>query len=309
MKIIVTGCNGRLGQAVCELLLGAGHVVVGIDAIAAPDRPHRVLVETLMNPFAVHRAMEALGGRADAVVHLANHTNSLVAAPEVVLRENQAMNSSVFMSAWQTGVPRVVFASSIQAMLGGAEADGQMNQRLPTRLPLDESYPPSPTNVYGLSKILGERTLDSLCDAARFSRSGAALSAVSLRLPFIQLPKGFEMSVTKNTLTDFMWGGSECFAYIAREDAAEAVRRGLEAAIAGHEVFWCCAPDPRVPESIPQLVERFYRSVPGVEECLRRDSFMNCDKAEQLLAWKPGRTLRDERVRRGIPLVSVPAFS
>lgn len=304
MRVLVTGCNGRLGQAACETLLAAGHVVVGIDAQAVTGRPHRVVVDTLLNPFAVHRGLDALGG-ADAVVHLANHTNSLVAPVEVVLRENQAMNTSVFLAAWQTGARRIVFASSIQAMLGGAEMDGQVNQRPPARAPIDEAYPASPTNAYGLSKVLAEKSLDHLCDAWRFSRAAdiGDLTAVSLRLPYIQNAKGFEMSVTKTMLTDFHWGGSECFAYIAREDAAEAVLRACEAAIAGHEVVWCAAPDPRVPETVPQLVDRFYSSVPGVEECLRRDSFVNCEKAERLLAWRASRIMRDERARRGIPAV------
>lgn len=301
MKIIVTGCNGRLGQAASETLLGAGHVVVGIDAQAVSGRPHKVVVDTLLNPFAMHRAIDLLGGGADAVVHLANHTNSLVAPPEIVLRENQAMNTSVFMAAWQGGVPRVVFASSIQAMLGGAEADGQGNQRMPVRLPMDELYPSSPTNVYGLSKVLAEAQLDHLCDASRFPRASGPMSAISLRVPFIQTPKGFEMSVTKSVLTDFLWGGSECYAYIAREDAAEAVLRACEAAIAGHEVVWCAAPDPRIPETVPQLVDRFYSGVPGVEECLRRDSFVNSEKAERLLAWRPSRIMRVDRARRGLP--------
>lgn len=302
MRILVTGCNGRLGQAACETLLAAGHVVVGLDAQAVSGRPHRVVVDTLLNPFAVHRGFDLLGG-ADAVVHLANHTNSLVAPAEVVLRENQAMNTSVFLGALQAGVPRIVFASSVQAMLGGAEMDGQVNQRPPARAPIDETYPASPTNVYGLSKVLGEKQLDHLCDAGRFPRAGGALSAVSIRLPYIQNAKGFEMSATKMVLTDFLWGGSECFAYIAREDAAEAVLRACEASVAGHEVVWCAAPDPRIPETVAQLVDRFYSGVPGVEECLRRESFVNCEKAERLLSWRASRVMREERARRGLPPV------
>ncbi|MDX2115175.1 MAG: NAD(P)-dependent oxidoreductase [Planctomycetota bacterium] len=309
MKIVVTGCNGRLGQASCEQLLAAGHVVAGIDAVAAAGRPHKVIIDTLLDPFALHRAFDALGGSADAVVHLANHTNSMVAPPEVVLRENGMMNTSVFMAAWQAGVARVIFASSIQAMMGGVEADGQQNQRLPSRLPIDETYPGGPTNVYGLSKILAERSLDLLCDPARFPRGDSVppMTAVSLRVPFIQPPKGFEMGVVRNVLTDFIWGGAECYAYIARDDAAEAVRLAVEAPTSGHEVVWCAAPDPRIPETIPQLVQRFYRDVPGVEECLRRDSLMNCDKAERMLGWRATRVMRDERARRGIPPVVAPA--
>lgn len=305
MKVIVTGCNGKLGQASCEVLLGAGHVVVGIDAAAMPDRPHRVVVDTLLNPFALHRALDVLGGSADAVVHLANHTNSMVAPAEVVLRENNAMNTSVFMGAWQAGVKRIVFSSSIQAMLGGVEADGQWNQRLPSRLPIDEAYPPSPTNVYGLSKVLAEEMLDHLCAKERFGKPSGGLSALSLRLPFIQAPKGFEMSLAKSVLTDYLWGGCECFAYITTQDAAEAVRLAVEAPTEGHEVVWCAAPDPRIPETVAQLTQRFYLGVPGIESCLRVNSFVNCEKAERILGWRVSRIMREERSRRGMAPVSV----
>lgn len=299
MKVIVTGCNGKLGSATCETLLAAGHVVVGIDASAAADRPHRVIVDTLLNPYALHRAIDLLGGQADALVHLANHTNSLAAPAEVVLRENLAMNTSVFTHAWQSGVGRVIFASSVQAMIGGAEIDGTPSVRHPVRIPIDESMPPRPTNVYGLSKVLTEQMLDHLTTTERF---GKPLSAVSLRMPFIMLSKWFENAVTRTGTSDWMWGGAECFSYIVREDAAEAVRLAVEATTSGHEAFWIAAPDPRVPvgENVAMLVDKYYASVPGADEARRRDSLMNCDKAERVLGWRATRIIRDERARRGL---------
>ena len=303
MKVLVTGCNGKLGQAVCETLFAAGHVVAGIDAAAAPDRPHRVVIDTLLNPYALHRGFELLGGGADAVVHLANHVNSLVGPAETVFRENNAINSSVFVGSWQAGVPRIVFASSVQAMIGGAEPDGSPSQRKPVRLPIDESMPARPTNVYGLSKILAEQMLDHLCAADRFAKP---MSAVSVRLPFIMMGKWFEVSVAKSGQSDWMWGGSECYSYIVREDAAEAFRLAIEASVTGHEIVWCAAPDPRVPlgETAATLLDRYYSDVPGVEVARRRDSLMNCDKAAALLGWRAARILREERERRG--LISPP---
>lgn len=300
MKIVVTGCNGRLGAACAETLLAAGHVVVGIDCAPAPDRPHEVVVENLLNPYAIHRAIERLDGEVDAVVHLANHINSLVGPAEVVLRENQAMNTSVFMGAWQAGVSRIIFASSVQAMLGGAETDGSANVRLPARFPINESVSPTPTNVYGLSKILAERTLDSLCDPEAFrprAPGHAPMSAVSLRLPYILAPKAFDSNVARTGPTDFMWGGSEAFAYIAREDAVEAIRLALEAELRGHHVLWVAAPDPRTPETVDELVDRFYASVPGAEAARSAGSFMDCSNAQRVLGWSASRILREERRR------------
>ncbi len=298
MNVVITGCNGRLGVACAEAILEAGHRVVGIDCVPRADRPHEVVVDSLLNPYALHRAFDRLGGRPDALVHLANHINSLGAPAEVVLRENQAMNAGVFMGAWQAGVGRLVFASSVQAMLGGAETDNSANQRLPPRFPIDESLPASPTNVYGLSKVLAERTLDSLCDARAFrplSGDHPPLSALSLRFPYILAPKAFESNLARSGLTDYMWGGAEGFAYIAREDAAAAIRLAVEAKTPGHQALWIAAPDPRTPETVPELIDRFYASVPGAGDALRRDSFVNCERAHALLGWAPRRILRAER--------------
>lgn len=297
MKILVTGCNGRLGTAVCRTLVGAGHMVAGIDAVAAPDRTHPVLVDTLMDPFAFHRGLALLGGSVDAVVHLANHIHSLAAPAETVLRENLAMNSSVFVGAWQAGARRVVFASSVQAMLGGAETDGSPNARPPAQLPINEAYPARPTNVYGLSKVLSERMLDHLCDVGAFSRP---FSAISLRLPYILIPKAFEANVVATTPSHAMWGSSEGFAYIAVEDAADLVRRAVEADTPGHEIVWAAAPDPRSPESVVQLIDRFYAGVPGADAARAVGSLVDSTKAHRLLGWSAGRLLRDERARRSL---------
>lgn len=297
MRIVVTGCNGRLGSACAETLLAAGHAVVGVDCAPATDRPHPVVVDSLLNPYTIHRAFDHLGGAPDAVVHLANHINSFAAPAETVLRENLAMNSSVFMASFGAGVRRVVFISSIQAMLGGAESNGVHCERLPHTLPLSERIPLCPLNAYGLSKVLGERTLDSLCDSVTFGPRGQSgpMSAASLRLPFVVSREGFERISAQTEPSDFKWGGCEAFAYIAREDAAEAVRLALEAPISGHEVFWCSAPDPRSPESVARLVERYYAAVPGADECLARDSLVDCSKAERLLGWRAARVLREHR--------------
>ncbi|HBS29951.1 MAG TPA: hypothetical protein DEB06_11025 [Phycisphaerales bacterium] len=297
MRVIVTGCNGRLGSACAETLLAAGHAVAGIDCAPASGRPHPVIVDDLLNPYAIHRAFDLFGGRVDAVVHSANHINSLVAPPETVLRENQAMNASVFAASFGAGVRRVVFVSSIQAMLGGVESDGSWCARVPPVLPLSEAMAPRPLNVYGLSKVLAERALDGLCDAGSFGARGdtGPMSAVSVRLPYVLNREAFLANAKRKPPSEFVWGGCEAFAYIAREDAAEAVRLAVEAEVVGHEVVWCAAPDPRTPEGVAELAERFYASVAGIEACVARGSFVDCSKAERVLGWRASRLLREER--------------
>ena len=39
MRIVVTGVSGRIGSAVADAVLGAGHDLVGLDRVTPPVRP------------------------------------------------------------------------------------------------------------------------------------------------------------------------------------------------------------------------------------------------------------------------------
>lgn len=303
MRIILTGCNGKLGRATASALLQRGHAVVGIDVAPAHTPPagghHPVVVDDLRNPAAIHRAFEKFEGVPDAVVHLANHTNSMVAPAEVVLRENLAMNSSVFTAAVQHGVHRLVFSSSVQAMLASMENDGSFGHRIPQELPVSERIAPLPSNVYGVSKLLTEQMLTLMCANAGF-KLPTTPTAVSVRLPYILGQPQFEMASKRTGASEFMWGGSEAFAYIHVEDAAMALVLAAERPITGHEVVWCAAPDPRAAETVAALVGRFYQGVPGADRAVAGSSLMDCSAAERLLGWKAARVLSLERLRLGV---------
>ena len=304
MRIVLTGCNGKLGRPCSELFTSRGHEVVGIDAAAGNAGPIPVIVDDLRNPATIHRAFDKLGSTPDAVVHLANHTNSLVAPMEVVLRENLSMNTSVFIAAAQAGVARIVFASSIQAFMANAENDGAMGQRMPHALPLSEAVPPRPSNVYGVSKLLTEKMLDQMCDPDTFRLPGrppaARLTAVSVRLPFILSAPQYDSAVKNTFPSDFRWGGPEAFAYIHAEDAAEAMLAAATARIDRHEVVWVSAADPRPAETVAQLVAKHYQAVPGAEECIKPRRLSDCSKAHRLLGWSPKHNMAKDRAKAGL---------
>ncbi len=304
LSLIITGCNGRLGRAVGDLACARGHKVVGLDAAPAHGRPHAVVVDDLRHAPAIHRVFDRLGQVPDAVVHLANHTNSLAAPAEVVLRENLAMNTSVFMAAAQAGVRRIVFSSSVQAFAANFENDGTMGLRVPQRLPFDEAVEPMPSNAYGVSKLVTERLLDALCDSRAFMLpgrdAGSGLSAASLRLPYILNPQMFEAAARNTGNVEYRWGGPEAFAYIHVEDAAEAVLAACAAPFEGHEVFWVSALDPRVASTVPELIDRHYIGVAGAESARAARRLVDCAKAARVLGWRPTRHVSAERKRLGL---------
>ena len=308
MKVIVTGCHGKIGGAVCRALLERGDTVHGIDHAPAHDASFPATIETLLDPFAIHRALAAATHDqrpVDAIIHLAGHTNARVAPASTVLRENLAINMNVFLGAIGAGVPRIVFGSSVQAMLGGNDSGPTERYRRPPCFPIDESTPARPSNAYGLSKLLTEQALDRLTDPGMrlaWDDRAPAFTAVSLRLPFVLDEQSIQWNLERGSPASYEWGGAEAYAYVALDDAAEAFV--LAAAcpperIGGHEVFLIMAPDPRPTDPLPSLVERFFAEVPGAAEALRRDSFIDCTKAREVLGWTAGTTLRALRSSRG----------
>ncbi|MEO1128810.1 MAG: NAD(P)-dependent oxidoreductase [Planctomycetota bacterium] len=293
MRVIVTGCNGKLGRACVAALQDVGHEVFGIDASPRADAGVPVHVGDLRESFTIHRAMDAFGGAPDALVHLANHTNSYVAPEETVLRENIAMNTSAMLGAIRAGTHRVVFSSSVQAFLGGINRGFKGGPpTYPAQLPVDEQCEARPMNSYGLSKLMTEQMLTHLADAERFE---TACSAASLRLPYILNQQSFEWATDKTGPSDYRWGGPEVFAYVHVDDAAAAVRMAVEADATGHEVFWIAAPDPRPAESAEALVDRYYSDVPGAAEAKARHTLVDTSKAQRLLGWRATRVLSEAR--------------
>jgi UDP-glucose 4-epimerase len=273
--------------------------VFGIDRRGASHSRWTSTADSLVDPYAVHRAFEAAGreiGTIDALVHLANHTNVHAATPEQVLRENLAVNASVFQAAIERGVKRIVFASSVQAVLGGiGRATDDPRVTRPLALPISEQTEPRPTNGYGLSKLLSERMLDGLTSSI-YDEQGDT-SAISLRMPYVLDQGSFEGWASRGPGShDYRWGGCECYSYIHLDDIAEACIAAIDAAISNsHEVFWVAAPDPRIAESVMHIAQEHFAGVPGVEAAVAADSFMDCSKAARMLGWAPKRLLRDRR--------------
>ncbi|MEQ8850755.1 MAG: NAD(P)-dependent oxidoreductase [Phycisphaerales bacterium] len=305
MKTIVTGCCGKIGLDISLALLRAGHEVVGLDQRTRPDAPFPVIADSLLDPYALHRALReagARGGPVDAIVHLANHPNANVGPGDRILRENGMINSNVFLGAAGAGVPRVVFCSSVQAMLGGLDSGADMRMNRPDRFRIDETHPARPTNAYGLSKRLAEETLDALTGPhMRLSPAGEApnLKAISIRAPFVLNEQAVGWNLQRSGRpASFEWGGAEAFAYVTLGDLARAFVGAVECPddrINDHEIVFIAAPDPRPEEPIADLVERFYADVPGANKAIQADSFVDTGKAERLLGWRAEELLREMR--------------
>ena len=152
MNVVVTGGAGYIGSHAVRELLAAGHRVVVLDNLvkghrtSIPEETPFVQTDirdaaTLAKTFAVHAI--------DAVMHFAavSEVGESMVDPAKYYRDNVAATLSLLESMHAANVRRIVF-SSTAAVYGEPKA-----------IPIDESAPKQPTNVYGRTKLIMENVM------------------------------------------------------------------------------------------------------------------------------------------------------
>lgn len=140
-KILITGGTGFLGLKLKAPILNAGHELRIAD-VNGRDVPEAIEVDlSVWSPDLL-----GLFAGVDCVVHLAA-TPDPSASWSDVQRLNIDMTMNVFEAAVQSGVKRVIFASSNWVLAGHRFSN----------VPLNADTPPAPINAYGASKLMGER--------------------------------------------------------------------------------------------------------------------------------------------------------
>jgi len=280
MKVLVTGAAGKLGSQVCAHLLEHGYEVCATDRRHREGLATKLTLADLCDDIAVYGLMDGC----QAVVHLANHPNLNAApSPQRLLAENTAMNANVFRAALDLGIRRIVFASSVQAML---RMDNGMHSQQPLPipyLPLDGAAPANPgLNFYGLSKEFAECLLARLCAVE------PALAATSLRFPGL---------VSEAWLGRFTAGGKpaprsafnfgELLGYLMFSDAARLVRAALEKQRPGYHQYYPAQTLDVRGVSVAALIREFYPGVPLRRPLEQIESLVDLSAILTALGWAP----------------------
>ncbi len=153
MKIVVTGGAGFIGSHIVDRYIAAGHDVTVVDNLSTGS-------ESNLNPKATFRRLD-IGDRDavralfreqgfDAVNHHAAQLDVRVSVndPQFDAGQNIIGSLNVFQSARESGVRRIVCASS------GGTVYGEQEQ-----FPADESHPTNPISPYGVAKLAVEKYL------------------------------------------------------------------------------------------------------------------------------------------------------
>jgi len=157
MRILITGGTGFIGSRLTEVSLRAGHHVSALGQANTPAEAAniqrleqagaRVLNASVTDPDAVAPAL----AQVDVVFHLAAAQHEMNVPDAHFRRVNVDGTRNVLDAALRQGVKRVVHGSTIGVY---GSADGV----------LDEDSPCRPDNIYGVTKLEGERLALSYAD-------------------------------------------------------------------------------------------------------------------------------------------------
>ena len=286
-KTVITGGSGRLGSRTVEAMIAAGYEVLNLDAVP----PREKLCESWTADLTRSGDLfEALDG-ADSVIHLAAYQSANEAADSAVFGNNVTSSYNVLRAAAQTGIRRVVMASSVAAY--GFIYAPQIWE--PETLPLDEDYPCRPMDSYSLSKVFGERLADSFVATSEMSVASLRISGINFDPSYASFPERWRDPAR-------LLGGF--WAYVDARDTAEACRLAVEADIGGHRVYNIAAATSHNPTPTEELVRKFF---PGTRI---RDGMTGCwggldvARARDELGFAAGHRWRDCLRPDGTPIAA-----
>lgn len=145
VRVLITGSEGFIGRHLWTELEGHGHIVYGVDRVAALRNADFYFQEDLLDFRAADKVVEAV--RPDVVIHLAAQVGREFGEDDIrrTIESNGLMTSLVAKACGKWG-HRLIYTSTSEVYGDQAEVE------------CDEYFGPFglPHNLYGLSKRWGE---------------------------------------------------------------------------------------------------------------------------------------------------------
>ena len=171
MRVAVTGANGFIGQAVCEVLRAQHHTVRPLVRNAHPAWPEATAVGGITANTDWAQALDGI----DCVIHCAARVHVMSETEVDPLAAFRAVNvlgsQRLAEQAAQAGVKRLVFLSSLK-VLGEMTEPGN---------PFQVNTAPKPEDPYGISKWEAEQVIQRVGQAT-------GMETVVIRPPLVYGP-------------------------------------------------------------------------------------------------------------------------
>src|ERR1700759_2916432 len=227
MRILVTGARGKVGAAIVDALLAAGHDVTGADLLSPVYEAYTVAHYVQVDLSEAGAAYFAVRGH-DAVIHAAAIPEPTRNPPHTVFRNNLMATFNLVEACVRLGVGRLVNLSS-ETVAGMAFAERRFTAPY---VQIDEDLPSRPQDPYALAKHFGEQLLDAAVERAD-------LRSISLRPSWVQWEGNYARCLGP-WLRDP--GPSESFwSYVVVYGLADAARLAAESELDGHHALYVVA--------------------------------------------------------------------
>ena len=284
-KIFVTGGSGKAGKHLIPYLLEKDYSVVNADLVPlVMDGVDNINLDITDSG----QVFNALSGYANipelksgeglksfkAVVHLAAIPRILVKPDNETFRINTLGTYNVIEAATKLGIKKIIFASS-ETTYGFCFSQGNP---IPKWLPIEEDYETSPTDSYGLSKVLNEQT-----GKAFQKRTGIDIYA--LRIGNIIEPDEYPRfeEFCKNPSVRLR----NLFNYIDARDLAQAIELCIKKDGLGYEVFNVTHDINSVSLTTEEIIKQFFPNTKMRREMKKYESILSSRKIRDVLGFKP----------------------
>lgn len=279
--IVVTGGSGKLGRAVVRHLMEEGYQVTSVDMVPPPNQSNPPkpgdVVYSRADVTDFGQAMAALSmidervEKVTGVVHLAAIAAPGQAPNHVIFGVNTVSTYNVFEAARQLGIRNVVWASS-ETVYGIPYPEG------PAYVPVDEDIE-RPETAYSLSKLMGEKMAEQFC------RWDPELKIVGLRFSNVQEPQDYANFPGYDA--DAHGRKFNLWTYIDARDAAQAVRRALDARLKGAHVFGIANSNSVMAKDNETLLAAVFPGTESKRPVGPNESLISIDRARAVLGYVP----------------------
>lgn len=286
-NFLITGATGFVGRKVVEKFLNEGKQVTALGR-TKPDQE----VDFLQADFTDSSALKDVlkGKKFDCILHIASLPGDTGNPLEMVnVNVDGCLNLLEF--ARESGIKKFILASSISAY----EWYPATKFRAPGYLPVDESHPCNPADMYSVTKYMQELLLKTY-----YTQFG--METCSLRLTAVIGPDGRGGGRGWREIADQMAAGTtvkiphfsseEICHYVDIRDVADMFFAAAESKKSGGEVFNCCGPKQ---VSGNEFAEAMIQLIPGIKVeygfpwsmAQGGELYFSMKKAEEVLGFKP----------------------
>ncbi|MEY9120567.1 NAD-dependent epimerase/dehydratase family protein [Bradyrhizobium yuanmingense] len=281
-RIAVTGGHGKIGKTMVPYLRQRGCEVFVIDRDAPESLDEPMMVADLTD---FGQALDALSSAGkdvyarperkafDVVVHLASMPHPRMIPDADEFRLNMMTTFNVFEACRRLGIKDIVWTSSeVGTGVPYDKTDAPY-------VPVDENYPMRGSNIYSLTKVLGEEM------ARQFCLNDPELRITCLRLSNVMDPEEYRrFEDWQNDPTQRLWN---FWTYVDNRDVAQAIARAIEYDVRGKDEFFITNDETVMRASTEELLDKYFPNVERRKTFHANQVVLSNEKAKRVLGYMP----------------------